>query len=94
MSQILGNNNPLVNFTLTPGQTTQVWWKGNDSYNIGFPFPSAVFTQSSTVRAVDHGMSWSREAPPSGIIYGVSLRAEGNGTGAPAVFRIQIGQLN
>ncbi|GLE53454.1 hypothetical protein [Mycobacterium montefiorense] len=94
MSQIIGDHNPLVNFTLNPGAGVQVWWTGVGAYNIGFPFPSAVWTQSSRVVADSHSMDWSRGAGPSGIVYTVNLHAEGNGTGSPAAFRVQIGQLS
>jgi hypothetical protein len=96
MSQIIGaNNNPLTNFTLNPGQTARFTWSGGAAnFIVGFPFPSAVFTQSSRIVATETTMEWSPGIGGDGLLYGVNLRAESNGTGAPAVFRMQVGQLS
>ena len=95
MSQIIGDNhNPLVNFLLNPGQSTRFWWTGGDAhFVVGFPFPSAVFTQASRVVATEATMEWAQGVGGDGLVYGTNLRAESNGTGAPAVFRMQVGQL-
>jgi hypothetical protein len=94
MPRIIGDHDPLTGFTLNPGAGVQVWWTGVDAHNIGFPFPSAVWTRSSRVVADSHSMDWSRRAGPSGIVYTVNLHAAGNGTGSPAPFRAEIGRLS
>jgi len=97
MSQIIGaNNNPLTNFTLNPGQATRFWWTGGGAnFTVGFPFPSAVFiSASSRIVATETTMETLPEVGGDHLLYGTNLRAESNGTGAAAVFRMQIGQLS
>ena len=97
MAQIIGaNNNPLTNFTLNPGQAARFTWSGGAAnFTVGFPFPSAVFiSASSRIVATEHTMETLPEIGGDHLLYGVNLRAESNGTGASAVFRMQVGQLS
>ncbi|MBB5164387.1 hypothetical protein [Mycobacterium sp. AZCC_0083] len=95
MSYIIGaNNNPLTNFTLSPGQSTRITWSGGDAnYPVGFPFPSAVFTVAGRIVATENTMEWSSQVGGDGLLYGTNLRAESNGSGA-AAFRMQLGKLS
>jgi hypothetical protein len=100
MSTIIGaNNNPLVSFTLNPGEPARIWWWGfgpdGVGYNIGSAFPSSLYTVSNRVVTDNNGMEWVDWAGPSGVLYTVDLHAEDSqGTGNIAAFRIQIGQLS
>jgi hypothetical protein len=96
MSTVVGaNHNPLVNYLLNPGQPGRLEWSGgNANFIVGFPFPSAVFTQASRIVVTENTMEWRAGIPDDGLVYGTNLRAESNGTGAPAAFRMQLGQLS
>jgi hypothetical protein len=99
MSYIIGaNNNPLVNFTLNPGDSTRIWWYGfgpsGVGYNTGFAFAPSIFTVSNRIVVDNNAMEYAEWAGASGVLYTVDLHAEDSrGTGIAAVYRIEIGEL-
>ena len=99
MSTIIGaDNNPLVNFTLSPGDSTRIWWygfgAGGVADHVGFPFIPSIATLFSRVVADNHGMEYAEWAGDSKILYTVDLHAEATDTyNGSAAFRILIGQL-
>ena len=100
MSYIIGaNNNPLVNFTVNPGDGIRVWWYGfgpdGVGYNVGFAFAPSIWTVSNRIVVDNNALEYVDLAGPSGVLYTVDLHAEDSrGTGIAAAFRIEIGQLS
>lgn len=100
MSYIIGaNNNPLVNFTLNPGDPARIWWYGfgpdGVGYNVGFAFAPSIWTVSNRIVVDNNAMEYADWAGPSGVLYTVDLHAEdARGTGIAAVYRIEIGELS
>jgi hypothetical protein len=106
MSYIIGaNNNPYVNFTLSPGHSTRIWWYGYGkdgvSYNVGFAFPTAFWeAQGNRVVVDNNAMQWAKQDPNGNPIggghtfYTADLHAENTSNMGPALFRFQIGELS
>lgn len=94
MSTIIGDGNPLVNFTLSPGSSTRIWWYGFGGASIGFPVNPVFFQISNRLVAINHGMEAVNQPDFQGPLYTVDVTAEDTlGDGSPAAYRIQIGNL-
>ena len=93
MSLIIGNGNPFVNFSVTPGSPPfRFFWYGFNGANVGFPIGPSLFTLANRVVARDHAMEFMDTSDFVGNRFTLDLYGEDTtGTGIAGVFRMQIG---
>jgi hypothetical protein len=92
MSLIIGNGNPFVNFSVSPGATFRFFWFGFNGANIGFPIGPSLFTLSNRIVATGHGMEFMETPDFIGNRFTLDVVGEDTtGTGIDGVFRMQIG---
>lgn len=90
MSTILGDGNPLVNFTLSSNAPPiRHWWTGFSDASIGFAVNPVFFQRSDRVVATNSAME-PQEGPP---VFTVDMTAEPTTDIGFAVYRVQIGNL-